>query len=375
MSRRPRVIVCGTGFGRVHLAALARPGVPFELAGVLARGGERSRRCARQAGVPLYTRVAEVPDGVDLACVVLLGEVNGGPGSAVAAQFMSRGVHVLQEGPLLHDELAASLRAARREGVFYQVNTHYTHLPPVRRFTAAARVLLARQRPLFVDAVCGVQVSYNLFDILGRTLGGLRPWRFADPPDVPEEVRRLSDVEPPFRTLTGVLAGVPLTLRVQNQLNPADPDNHAHFLHRITLGTEGGTLTLANTHGPVLWSPRPHLPAQARLLATLDGAADEHLDFPSSAPIGPARAPSYREILGDMWPAGVERALRATWEARREGVDPLRDGQYHLSVCKVWQAMAGALGFPERLLGPAPRPISADELISAMRSQHEELLT
>ncbi|MET8338992.1 Gfo/Idh/MocA family oxidoreductase [Streptosporangium canum] len=375
MSERPRVIVCGTGFGRVHLAALGRPGVPFELAGVLARGSDRSRLCADQAGVPLYTDVEQVPGDVDLACVVLLGEVNGGQGSAVAARFMSRGVHVLQEGPLLHDELAASLRTARREKVFYQVNTHYIHLPPVRRFTAAARVLLARQRPLFVDAVCGIQVSYNLFDILGRILGGLRPWGFADPPQVPEEIRRLSGAEPPFRTLSGVLAGVPLTLRVQNQLHPADPDNHAHFLHRVTLGTEGGTLTLANTHGPVLWSPRPHLPEQARSLATLDGAADEHLDFPSSTPIGPARAPSYREILGEMWPAGVERALRATWTAQSDGVDPLRDGQYHLAVCKVWQAMAGALGFPERLLGPAPRPLSADELISAMRSQHEELLT
>ncbi|MEU4408604.1 Gfo/Idh/MocA family oxidoreductase [Streptosporangium sp. NPDC023963] len=373
MSDRPRVIVCGTGFGRVHLAALERPGTPFELAGVLARGGERSRLCAERAGVPLFTDVDETPDDVDLACVVLLADVNGGPGSQVAARLMERGVHVLQEAPLLHDELAASLRAARRNRVVFRVNTHYVHLDPVRRFVAAARTLLARGPALFVDAACGVQVSYTMFDILGQALGGLRPWGFAEPGGLPEAVRRLSESAPPFRTVEGVLAGVPLTLRVQNQLHPADPDNHAHLLHRITLGTEGGTLTLVNTHGPVLWSPRPHLPARARELTALDGAEDEHLDFPSCVPIGPARAPSYREILGEMWPAGAGRAIDAAWEAVRNNRDPLKEGQYHLSVSKAWQDVAAVLGYPERLAGPPPSPLSAGDLMSAMSAEHQEV--
>ncbi|GGL51481.1 Gfo/Idh/MocA family oxidoreductase [Planomonospora parontospora] len=357
MSRRPRVLVCGTGFGRVHLAALTAPGSAFEPVGVLARGGPRSRACAEEAGVPLYTRVQDVPGEVDLACVVLLADVNGGPGSRVAAELMARGVHVLQEGPLLREELAASLRAARRHRVVYQVNSHYVHLPPVRRFIAAAR----RLRPVYVEAACGVQVSYHLFDILGRALGGLRPFDLPPPTGAG-----------PFRTIDGMLAGIPCTLRVQNQLHPADPDNHAHLLHRVTIGAEGGTLTLAGTHGPVLWSPRPYLPAEARKTTRLDAAADPGLDLPAAGVIGPAETPTYREILATMWPEGAHRAIMGTWTAACDGVDPLRAGQYQLAVSTVWQATAAALGFPERLSGPPPRPMPADELIAAARTELEE---
>ncbi|WP_336213794.1 Gfo/Idh/MocA family oxidoreductase [Nonomuraea sp. LPB2021202275-12-8] len=356
MSARPRVLVCGTGFGRVHLAALTAPGSAFELAGILARGGERSRACAEESGVPLHTGVETVPGDVDLACVVLLGDVNGGPGSRVAAELMARGVHVLQEGPLLRDELAGSLRAARRHGVVYQVNTHYVHLPPVRRFIAAARTL----RPVYVEAACSVQVSYHLFDILGRALGGLRPF------DLPAPTGG-----GPFRTIDGTLAGVPFTLRVQNQLHPADPDNHAHLLHRVTIGAEGGTLTLADTHGPVLWSPRPHLPAEARKTTRLDAAADPGLDLPTTSAIGPAGTPTYREMLATVWPDAAHRAIAGTWQAARDRIDPLPAGQHYLSVTGIWQTMATALGFPERLSGPPPRPMPADELIAAARTELE----
>ncbi|MFI7445168.1 Gfo/Idh/MocA family oxidoreductase [Nonomuraea indica] len=361
MSRRPRVLVCGTGFGRVHLAALADPRSPFELAGVLARGGARSRACAAEAGVPLYTRVADLPDGADgadLACVVLLGDVNGGPGSAVAGELMARGVPVLQEGPLLRDELAASLRAARRHQVVFRVNTHYVHLPPVRRFVAAARALRAEQQPLWVEAACGIQVAYHLVDVLGRALGGLRPYEFA-------ACGTTDGPRTPFRTLEGVLAGVPVTLRVQNQLHPADPDNHAHLLYRITVGAEGGSLTLLDPHGPVVWSPRPHLPAAARNATRLHDAADAHLDFPACVPLGPAEAPSYREILARMWPAAARRAISTTWAAVRDGMDTMSDGQYHLAVSGAWQEMTAALGFPERLAGPPPRPLPAGPLLAA----------
>ncbi|MEU8119215.1 Gfo/Idh/MocA family oxidoreductase [Spirillospora sp. NPDC049024] len=356
-SRRPRVLVCGTGFGRVHLAALSAPGAAFELAGILAKGGSRSQACAEEAGVPLWTRVEDVPGDVDMACVVLLGDVNGGPGTAVAAELMARGVHVLQEGPLLRDELATALRAARRNRVVYQVNTHYVHLPSVRSFIAAARAL----RPVYVEATCGVQVSYHLFDILGRALGGLRPF------DLPAPTGR-----GPFRTIDGTLAGVPFTLRVQNQLHPADPDNHAHLLHRVTIGADGGTLTLVETHGPVLWSPRPHLPAEARRTTRLDAAADPGLDLPTTSAIGPAEPPTYREILAALWPEGAHRAMMRTWRAVSDGTDPMREGQYYLSVGSAWQAMASVLGFPERLSGPPHRPMPADELIATARTELEE---
>ncbi|GAA4076188.1 Gfo/Idh/MocA family oxidoreductase [Nonomuraea soli] len=341
-----RVVVCGTKFGQIYLSALA--GGPFELTGILARGSPRSAGYAKEYGVPLLTDPDQVPEVADLACVVVRSGVVGGEGSELATALLERGVHVLQEHPVHADELARCLRAARSAGAIHHINTLYVHLEPVRRFVEAARRLRALQQPLYIDAACSVHVAYALFDILGRALGGLRPWAFAPAPQAG-----------PFTCLTGTIGGVPLTLRVQNQIAPNDPDAHLHLLHRITLGTEGGNLTLVNTHGPLVWSPRMYVGRDADDRFDIEA---EHLCLPSATVLGPERAPTFREIVGTLWPDGVRRALGELCDAAAQGADPLRQGQYHLTLSRLWLDATTALGRPELLVQGAPRPLSAAEI-------------
>lgn len=224
----------------------------------------------------------------------------------------------------------------------------YAHLEPVRAFIEAARRLRALQQPLYVDAACSVHVAYALFDILGRALGALRPWAFtATAPGTP------------FLCVTGTIGGVPLTLRVQNQIAPNDPDAHLHLLHRITLGTEGGSLTLVNTHGPLVWSPRMYVGRDPD--GRFDAGAD-HLRLPSATVIGAEQAPTFHDIVTTVWPDGVRRALTELREAAEGVADPLRQGQYYLSLSRLWQDATAAIGRPELLVQPAPRPLSAAEI-------------
>ncbi|GAA2191865.1 Gfo/Idh/MocA family oxidoreductase [Micromonospora lupini] len=366
---KPRVLVAGTKFGQVYLQAFRQPGFPFELAGILAGGSARSAACARHYGVPLWTDVAQVPEDVTLACVVIRGGLLGGQGGEVARALMQRGLHVLQEHPLHHDELVECLRTAGRAGVVYHLNSFYVHTAPVRRFLAAARALLARQPARYVDAACGFQVAYALLDILGQALGGVRPWGLAPAVELPEQVRRLSRVDVPFRSLDGVLAGVPLTLRVQNQMDPADPDNYAHLLHRVTIGTEAGNLTLVSTHGPTVWSPRPDFPQQVQdrgvgrpHFADDDGAEPDHLDVPSAQPLADTVAPSYRRVFEEVWPAGVGYALGNLHAAALGGQKLARHGQYHLSLCQLWQDVTARLGPPELVHSVPPRMFGASDV-------------
>ncbi|MEU6476626.1 Gfo/Idh/MocA family oxidoreductase [Streptomyces sp. NPDC047017] len=353
--RRPRVVVAGTKFGRVYLAGTARPDSPYELAGVLARGSERSARIARHYGVPLFTDPEQVPKDVEACCVVVGAGINGGPGARLAGQLMARGHHVLQEHPLHARELADCLRAAREHRVVYRLNSHYVHVEPVRRFIAAARRLLAGQRLLHIDAVCGFQVLYTLFDILGRALGGVRPWGFAQLGDLPPEVADLAGAPPVYRGLDGVLAGVPCTLRLQNDMDPADPDNHIHLFHRVTLHTEGGHLTLLNTHGPVLWSPRPYMPQDMRATVRMEESGAPCFGYPSAEPLGPAAGPDQRHILGELWPEATAAALRALREDIEDGTDPGRDGQYHLTLSRLTREVTDRFG-PVRLHRGTPAP-------------------
>ncbi|WP_327381916.1 Gfo/Idh/MocA family oxidoreductase [Streptomyces sp. NBC_01207] len=355
---RPRVLVAGTGFGRAYLAAFERADFDFELAGILASGSARSRACAAHYGVPLWSMVEEVPEDVDLACVVVGGVMNGGPGPALSQALMRRGVHVLQEHPLHPDELVACLRAATESGVVFRLNTHYPHVEPVRRFIGAARDLTARQQPLFLDVTCAFQVLYTVFDILGQALGSIRPHGIDGV---------LAGVEgAPYRSLTGRFAGVPMSFRLQNELVPSDPDNYSHLFHRITLGTDGGHLTLVNTHGPVQWSMRPHMPGGMRELVRFGDSSAPHLKVPSVEHLGPAEGASYSEVLRELWPRATARSIGATWDDVRAGADSRGHVQYHVALAKLAMRVSEACG-PVRLHHPKAPPelLAAIDLLEA----------
>jgi len=369
--KRPRAVVCGTGFGRVYLAGLGAPDSPVELAGIVARGSKRSRACANRWNVPLYLRPEDLPDDIDIACVVVSSAINGGPGAQLAMDLMSRGIHVLQEHPLHAEELAKCLRTASANGVHYRVNTHHVHVEPVRRFVTAAQALLHRQPALFIDAVGSFQVLYTLLDIIGAALGRLRPWGFAPLAEMPPKVRSMTPLDLPYRSLDGVLAGVPTTLRVQNQLDPREPDNHAHLWHRITIGTEGGNLTLVSSSGPVFWSVRPHLPRTAAGETGFDQLTDPHLSFGSTVAIGPPSAPSWAQVLSGLWPAAVGAAVGLLVDDVAKGADPLTSGQYHLGLCQLTRDITRLLGPVELVTRTTPHVLAAPNGYSTEETGHE----
>lgn len=360
---RLRTVVCGTKFGRVYLAALRRPDSPCQLAGILAQGSPRSVASAADAGVPLFTAVEQIPADVDLACVVVSAGVNGGPGTRLALELMQRGIHVLQEHPLYHDELAECIRTARGHGVVHYVNTHYPHVEPVARFIRAARTLLAHQPPLLVDGACAIQLKYSFFDIVGRALGRLRPWAFPVLPPPPPGTGAEAGRVPVLRSLDGVVAGVPVTLRLQNQLHATDPDNHAHLFHRIVIGTEGGSLALADTHGPVLWSPRPHVPQEVQDGVDPAVSSVTALGLASTTVLGPPRAPTWRLIMSSVWPAAVHAALVEVRRAVLAGDALSARGQYQLTLAQLVQDVSARYGPPELLRHDPPVPLGVDALI------------
>ncbi|MFJ2767104.1 Gfo/Idh/MocA family oxidoreductase [Streptomyces sp. NPDC087300] len=358
MSAPLRVVVCGTRFGQVYLSALRRCPERYRLVGIVAQGSARSVSLAEEYGVPLYASVDQLPDGVDVACVVVSSGVGGGQGVELATRLMERGIHVLQEHPVHPSELADCLRTARRTGTQYQLNTFYPHLEPVRRFIAAARRLVARRPAVFVDAMCAVQVSFDLLDILSEVFDGVRPWSLTAPPD---------GAGRPLSAVDATVAGVPLTLRVENRMEPGD-DSSSLLLHRVTVGTDAGNLTLVSTHGPVIWSPVLRVPSDAvgRFLAGPGGAGPRAGDVPeaSAEVLGPIEAPAWGSVLEEVWPEGVLRALDQLGARMAAGGDPLQGAQRHLTVAHAWQELTDALGFPQASSPRTGPPITAADLLS-----------
>ena len=352
-----KVVVAGTSFGRIYLDAV-RSDPDLALAGILGRGSRTTRALAEQHGVPMLTSVADVGDDVDMACVVIGSAVNGGPGAEIAQAFLRRGIHVLQEHPLHPAEIVECLRAARQGGAVHHVSTLYPDVEPVRCFLAAAQRLREQQPVLFVDAACSSQVLYPLLDMIGRALGGVRPWAFAEPTAADAEVTRACRSEQPFQSVQAAIAGVPVALRVQNQINPADRDNHALLLHRLALGFEGGVLTLADSHGPVLWNPRMYAPRDEEGRLVPDGPANPRLDAASTRLLGDWRTRTYREVFTRVWPDAVGTALRRLREEISAEPSQRTTAQWGLAVSRVWADLTARLGPPQLIDSAAPQPVS-----------------
>jgi thiazolinyl imide reductase len=262
-------------------------------------------------------------------------------------------------------ELASCLRSARRNGVYYQVNTHHRHVAEVREFTAAAQRLLGRQQAVFIDAATSFQTLASLLDILAAALGSLRPWGWVTAPGWPDSLRGRGTGGPLYRTVEGLLAGIPATLRVQHQMDPAQPDNYAHVWHRITIGTEGGNLTLVGSGGPTLWCSRPHMPPDASSLTGYDELTEPHLTLAAAEPLGPATAPDWMGLLTVSWPDAVRRALTQFWAAALAGGDPLAEGQSQLAICELSAEILSLLGPVELTSCTTPRALSARDLIAS----------
>jgi thiazolinyl imide reductase len=354
--RRLRVVVCGTTFGQFYLAALANLPDSFELAGILAKGSERSVDCARRAQVPLFAHPVEVPSGTDAACVVVRSGMMGGAGSDLACQFLSRGIHVVQEHPVHHDDIAKCLREAKPNGMQYRLGNLYVQLPSVRRFVAAAKALLEHHPPLYVDAACSVQVIFPLLHALGNALGGVRPWKFGE---------SSASGETGFSLLSGVICGIPLTLRVLNQVDPSDPDNHIDLFFRIRLGVDAGSLELTDTHGSVTWSPRLRIPNSVRRSFDFTDAEAVYLNEPSTARLDSSLSPTYRQILSALWPAAIGRDLLALRAAILGEQSIMAQGQHYLALSRIWQEVTDQLGYPTLRTAKTYRPLAISDLESA----------
>lgn len=355
---KKRVVVAGTAFGRIYLEAVASATESFTLTGVLARGSQYSRECAERYGVPLYTSVEQIPDNTDIVCVVVRSGATGGAGADIAQALLKRGIHVLQEHPVHATEITACLQAAKEGGATYAVNTLYPNIRPIRQFLAAADYLRQHHAIRCIDAACNSQVALPLLDVLGRAVGSLRPWSFQDCPPPTGGAQ-------PFRNLYASIGDVPLTLRVQNQVHPEDPDNHSFLMHRVSLCCDAGVLSLADTHGPVLWNARMHSPRDETGRLILGGPGTDRLAVPSTTVIGDQHTQSIHEIFARTWPDAVTIALHEL--CREASQTPGRSPSAHwaLSVSLAWRDLTARIGMPELIQPGAPQTIPPEELANA----------
>ena len=370
--RPPRIVVCGTRFGEHYLSALTAENSGFELAGIVARGSERSKALAKHFGVPLFPDIDAIPDGlVDMACIVVRTALFGGNGTKLAEAFLQRGIPVLQEHPVHPGEVARLKRLAKRNGAHYHVNTFYPYLPAGSRWIDYVSQAMRGgiHPPQFLELTTSPQLLYSSLDLLGRAIGGLKSFSLDG---------SLNPEKSPFHIFTGQVNDIPFSLNFQSFLDPSDPDHHSLIMHKMSAIWPEGTVQLANSFGPVLWSSALYAPNYDRndLSASYILSPEKHRDCryytqPSAQPLGDAAGAPVRDVVVHQFPIAIRTAVSELHAAIEASASSEWQGDdYLFSLGQAWLKIMQQAGQPKSVSMPPPPPPFPDPVEFA-RQQDE----
>ena len=241
--KRLRVLVCGTNYGRIYLAAIEQRPRAFELVGILARGSARSLKLCKESGVPLYREVESLPGDIDIACAAM-----GTFGEGVVLRLLERRIHVLCEHPHGPDFMEAAKRIAAQHHVCFHVNGHFAGLEAASAFLKHCNLVRRVAAPVFLDAMATDRSLYGALDILRRATTTFSPFAFL-----------ARDHRPPFTLVKASAGGVPATLQLQDsgtEGRMALQDGDPRYLvdYRLAVGFPHGVLNMLSIAGPVIWN-------------------------------------------------------------------------------------------------------------------------
>lgn len=352
-----KTVVCGTGFGSFYAEAVVRKSSTFELVGIVANGSDRSRRCAAHYGVPLYFSVSELDQDVDLACVAIRTGALGGQGTEMSLQLLQRGVSVILEQPVHHEEVADCFRKARENNCCFMTGDLYMNMPEVRRMLQVTDYLRKEGVKLeYIKAGSSVQAFYPFIDILGRLVpGGVPSFSY------------VSEQQGSFKEAVGAIKDIPFSLQFNNDMNPHDPDNHMHILHSFSLYYESGRLELVDSRGPLIWYPRLNMPWS---ILSGGGLPDEYPEHMRTRFIGLLTPPSemekpYSAFAGDIAIDSIGRDLMQIREMMGDQKKFLVKAQQEQTRSRLWNEMMTKLGYAVMNESLVPPTLKAEGLYQA----------
>ena len=352
-----KTVICGTGFGTFYAEAVFRDKKNFKLAGIGARGSERSKKCAEHYGVPLYESVSQVPSDIDIACVAIRTGALGGNGTEISLEFLKKGISVILEQPVHHKEIAECFKIARHNNCCFMTGDLYLNMPEIRRMLSVTDYLRNKGVKMeYIRAGSSVQAFYPFVDILNRLVRGGNV-----------NLEYVSPQRGSFKEAIGDISGIPFSFEFNNDMNPNDPDNHMHILHTFTLYYESGRLELSDTRGPLIWYPRLNMPWS---ILSEGGVPDEYPEHMKERFIGLLTPENnllepYSAFAGNIAIDSIGRDLLHMLEMINDNKKFLINAQKEQNSAKLWNDMTTKLGYAVMNEKLEPAAIKPDGIYEA----------
>lgn len=329
MSKKINAIVCGTTFGKYYLKALKKANEDFNIVGILGKGSERSKMVASIYKVPLYNSVEELPEEIDLACVIVRSEGVGGVGTDLCVDLLKRNINVIQEQPVHQRHLEKCYKLAKERKLLYMTANLYSYLPNIKCFISYAEKLNLLSKLEYINASFSTQVSYTALDllILAGVSGSLKLNK--------DVIKHLG----PFDIIHGEIGSVPILIEFNNKINPEFPDYNMHLMHNYHFYYNDGVLSLEDTFGSVVWRPRTYIKPTKNSL--------EIYKEPIYSILNGLRSMNINDFFSSYWiDAIIGELIEAKIYIENEGLNCCRVNR-ELSASKNWERLHNTCGYAE----------------------------
>lgn len=332
-----KAIVCGTIFGQSYMNAIKKA-KDVELVGIFAHGSERSKKCAKQYGVPLYTDIEDIPGDIDIAFVIIKSSVLGGIGTELSKSLLTRGVHVMQEHPIHYKEMEECYKIARKNNVSYRIGNLYNSLESVEKFIQASYYLNKIDTLKYVDVLSSSQGLYTLMGILSESLPKFRSLNI---------VSNSQEKRYPFNKVIITDDSIDIDLQIHNEVSDHDGNNHMHLLHKITFFYESGRLELEDTFGSVIWRSRMDI---SDSLMLEKNRKDIYPDKLMNLKIFDENETSFSSLLSAIFPKAIHKEIEKFVKEIKSSEVNVANIQKEILISKKWSLITEEIGFPKSIL-------------------------
>ncbi|WP_353463116.1 bifunctional Gfo/Idh/MocA family oxidoreductase/class I SAM-dependent methyltransferase [Mammaliicoccus sciuri] len=331
-----KCIVCGSRFGQFYIEALKK--IPnINLHGLLASGSERSNDCANNYQIQLYNDVDELPDDIDLACIAIKSEVQGGKGNLIAESLLKRGIDVIFEQPLSEKEYISLFKLAKKEKRYFTVCNLYSQLPSVQNFIQNFKFIKKEQSIKYINVEFATQLSYPVAQLLSLLIPEIKNIEFS--------ISKKEDG--PFQFLSTTINETQLNLIAYNEAVENEIDNFMRLLFSIKIGFEGGELNLLDPHGDVFWREYIKFPNRYRIPSSF-------LDDPPKGMIRKYIKLLYdnsdltqQSMFTELWPKTISKEIFLYLEKDQQDKHSFNAlAQNHINSSIIWHKLMQSLGYP-----------------------------
>ncbi|HGD5269467.1 MAG: Gfo/Idh/MocA family oxidoreductase [Peptostreptococcus sp.] len=334
MKDKKNILICGSTFGKFYLRSLLKSS-EYKVDGLLTNGSLESHRLADEYGLTLYTNIRSIPfEKYDLACVVIRSAIVGGYGSEIVKELLNHNVSVIQEQPVHIKEIMENYKIAKKHHLFYKVNTFYPYIKPVCTMLDTIQQLKSITPIRHIDATCGIQVLFPFVDVLREIIGGLTPYKVAYKKIFKKGIYTLVGIE---------IKDVPVTIKIQNQIDLKDPDNYSYILQSFNILTDIGNLELTDINGYLIWSPQKYFSSgfikESNILSSLGKSQSKLLYSIENK--------TNEDIYNNIWPESIKNFFEKHNTDITNKIIKNRDIQSIVSVCELWKDISESIGNPE----------------------------